>query len=75
MTTIETTARVTRQGELKVHVPKDVSLGEHNIILTICDFSPNSQEGPNLDIPVDHVGVWPSDLSLRREDLYGDDGR
>lgn len=27
------------------------------------------------DFPVDHVGVWPQTLMLRREDLYGDDGR
>lgn len=75
MTTIETTARVTRHGELKVHVPRDVPPGEHNIILTIYDSPPANQEGPMLDIPVDHVGVWPSHLSLRREDLYGDGGR
>lgn len=28
-----------------------------------------------LDFPVDHVGGWPEGLSLRREDMYGDDGR
>lgn len=28
-----------------------------------------------LDFPVDDLGPWPEDLSLRREDLYGDDGR
>lgn len=28
-----------------------------------------------FDFPVDHVGKWPDDLSLRRQDLYGDDGR
>jgi len=28
-----------------------------------------------FDFPVDHVGHWPEDLSLRREDMYGDDGR
>lgn len=28
-----------------------------------------------LDFPVISVGKWPEDLSLRREDLYGDDGR
>lgn len=28
-----------------------------------------------LDFPVDQAGVWPEDLSLRREDMYGDDGR
>ncbi len=27
------------------------------------------------DIPALHVDTWPAQLSLRREDLYGDDGR
>ena len=27
------------------------------------------------DFPVISVGRWPENLSLRREDLYGDDGR
>lgn len=29
----------------------------------------------SLDFPVMSVGKWPSDLSLSREDMYGDDGR
>lgn len=29
----------------------------------------------SLDFPVDHLGKWPEDLSLRREELYDDDGR
>lgn len=35
------------------------------------------QPGPRkpLDFPVISVGQWPEDLSLRREDMYGDDGR
>jgi hypothetical protein len=28
-----------------------------------------------LAFPVVSVGEWPADLSLRREDMYGDDGR
>jgi len=28
-----------------------------------------------FDFPVISVGPWPRDLSLRREDMYGDDGR
>jgi hypothetical protein len=27
------------------------------------------------DFPVDSYGSWPEDLSLRREDMYGDDER
>lgn len=33
------------------------------------------KQNSNLDFPVIHVGQWPEDLSLRREDMYGDDGR
>jgi len=29
----------------------------------------------SLDFPVMSVGQWPTDLSLSREDMYGDDGR
>ncbi len=29
----------------------------------------------SLDFPVDDLGPWPEGLSLRREDMYGDDGR
>lgn len=28
----------------------------------------------SLDFPVISVGKWPDDLSLRRDDMYGDDG-
>jgi len=28
-----------------------------------------------LNFPVISVGKWPEDLSPRREDMYGDDGR
>lgn len=33
-----------------------------------------TQHGP-LDFPVISVGRWPNDLSLHREDMYGDNGR
>ena len=33
-----------------------------------------TKRGP-LNFPVISVGKWPTKLSLRREDMYGDDGR
>ena len=35
------------------------------------------EAGPRkpLDFPVISAGQWPQGFSLRREDLYGDDGR
>ena len=32
-------------------------------------------EDEPLDFPTMSVGKWPEDLSLRREDMYGDNGR
>jgi len=29
----------------------------------------------SLDFPVDDLGPWPVELSLHREDMYGNDGR
>jgi hypothetical protein len=34
-----------------------------------------SATSKDLDFPVDDLGPWPEGLSLRREDMYGDDGR
>lgn len=36
---------------------------------------PHSRPQRAFDFPVISVGHWPEDLSLRREDIYGDDGR
>ena len=32
-------------------------------------------ERPPLDIPILDVGPWPDNLTIRREDMYGDDER
>ena len=37
--------------------------------------SKKSAEDEPLDFPTDDLGPWPEDLSLRREDMYGDNGR
>lgn len=33
------------------------------------------EKRPPLDLPVIDVGPWPENMSLRREDWYGDDER
>ena len=39
------------------------------------DPKPNKTKREPLDLPVLDVGPWPEKLSLRREDMYDDDGR
>lgn len=33
------------------------------------------QESETFEFPADHVGKWPDNLSLSRQDMYDDDGR
>jgi hypothetical protein len=73
MHTVETTATVAPDGTLTVQVPLDVMPGTHRIVLVIDES--HEPQGRQLDaFPVVSVGAWPSDLSLRREDMYGDAG-
>ena len=74
MTTMDTKARVSRNRRLSLRVPEEVTPGEHHVVLII-DPVPPSPQVPGADIPVISVGRWPQTLSLRREDVYGDDGR
>jgi hypothetical protein len=75
MRTIETTATITAEGTLTVQVPPDIPPGPHRVVVWIDDQPDLSEARPIHDFPVIHVGVWPAEISLRREDMYGDDGR
>ena len=75
MRTIETTATITAEGTLIVPVPPDIPPGPHHIVVWIDDQPGLPDTRARHDFPVIHVGAWPADLFLRREDMYGDDGR
>ena len=62
-------------GKITIPVPPDLPPGEHNVLVVI-DEAP-SVNGVKAfgDFPVIHAGSWPADLSLRREDMYGEWGR
>ncbi len=74
MRTIETKAIVSEDGELTIKVPPDVKPGEHRVTLMIDDAEEKKPEDASELIVID-VDAWPENFSLRREDLYGDDGR
>jgi hypothetical protein len=75
MRTIETTVTVAPDGTLTVQVPPDVTPGTHQIVLVIDDWPREARESQLGAFPVISVGSWPPDLSMRREDMYGDAGR
>jgi hypothetical protein len=58
---------------LTVQVPSDVPSGMHELVIVI-----NSSSAPppeKWQLPVHDVGPWPKDFTVRREDIYDDDGR
>ncbi|MBH8566017.1 hypothetical protein I8748_28300 [Nostoc sp. CENA67] len=79
MKSIETIATVTKDGKMTAQLPLDISEGEHQVVIVI-DEKPLVEQGetkqkrPPLNFPVDNYGPWPENLSLRREDIYGDWG-
>lgn len=76
MRTIETTARVGPDHTLTVRVPADVPLGEHRVVVVIDNaMTAPVRAGASFPLPAHDAGLVPPDRSLRREDIYGDDGR
>lgn len=58
--------------------PPDVPPGEHEITIIIAPSSARQQPTGEFDVnalPLHDLGPWPERLSLRRKDVYADDGR
>jgi hypothetical protein len=74
MKTISTTAVIGPDRVLTVQLPPDVAPGEHQVVVVLNGVAaaPPVPPGP---WPRHENVAWPPGLSLRREDLYGDDGR
>ncbi|MGA7733499.1 MAG: hypothetical protein WCD37_19725 [Chloroflexia bacterium] len=77
MITIETKATVTADHKLVIEMPDTVEPGEHDVVVVIGQgsFKPaNGNTRQEITFSAHDVGPWPENLSLRREDMYGDDG-
>ena len=75
MTVINTRITVTPDGTISTATP--LPAGEYTARVEVKE-QPARQlpTDPDLDdLPTLELGPWPEGLSLRREDMYGDDGR
>ena len=78
MAEIRTRVLVGRDHRISGTAPAAVPPGEHEVTITLTP--PPAGQRPdepfNADtLPTHDVGPWPENLSLRREDIYGEDGR
>jgi hypothetical protein len=76
MKAIETTAMVGDDRKLTVQLPADVAPGPHQIVVVI-DGAPSErpQTWTMDDWPVHDAALVDPNFTMRREELYGDDGR
>ena len=74
MRTLQLTATITPNHELKVLLPPDISAGDYQIVLVL-EEQPTQEQRKPFQFPVDDYGPLLTELSLRREDMYGDFGR
>jgi hypothetical protein len=82
MKTIETDITVAPDGKavIELQLPSTVQAGKHRALVVLDEgkmdehTEPVESSAPH-DMPVHDFGPWPVDLSLHREDLYGDHGR
>lgn len=75
MKTIKCSVVVDEQRTALLRFPPDVAPGEHQLVVVVGERAGIHRDQPLDDLPSISVGRWPAGLSLRREDLYGDDGR
>jgi hypothetical protein len=85
MRTIETTAVVTPDRTITVQLPADVPAGQCRVVVVVEPIPQSSPPPPvpgalplgltPIDLPVRDGGPWPEGFTVRREQIYGDDGR
>ena len=76
MTVITTRLTVSRDGTVSAATP--LPAGEYVARITVDDQPARQLPTHPFDdepLPTLDLGPWPEGLSLRREDMYGDDGR
>ena len=78
MNEIRTRVLVDRDHRISGTAPADVPPGDHEVAITVAPMPARQKPTRPFnvdDLPTVDLGPWPEGLSLRREDIYGDDGR
>lgn len=76
MTSVQTTATVSRDGKLVIQLPPSIPPGKHRVVLVIDHGqTPVRLSKPPLKLNVMKWKAWSAASTFRREEIYGDEGR
>jgi hypothetical protein len=73
MPVVHATIRVDADGTISGKAPRGVPPGEYEAPIDVSEQKPKPRR-KRLDLP-SHDAHWDDNVSLRREDIYGDEGR
>jgi hypothetical protein len=73
MPVVNARIRVDADGTISGKAPQGVPPGEYEAPIDVAEPKPRKRK--RLDLPLHDCGPWDDNVSLRREDVYGDDGR
>ncbi len=73
MTVIKTRLTVTREGAISTSMP--LPAGDYDARIEMPGQPARPADDELDDLPVHDLGPWPEGLTLRRDEMYGDDGR
>lgn len=74
MRTFQTVVKINNDGKLRLDIPVNIPAGEYEVVLLIEESQFPLVKNSLRDFPVHNLGSWNPNLSLRREDMYGDNG-
>lgn len=75
MRILQTDATVSVEGTITVPVSPEIEPGSKVGVFLVVREHLNDVPVEPLDLPSHDLGIWPDGLSMRREDLYAENGR
>ena len=78
MAEIRTRVLVGPDHSISGTAPAAVPPGEHEVTIIVASGATRPRPGEPFDVetlPTHELGPWPKGLSLRREEIYDEDGR
>jgi hypothetical protein len=70
MPVVHATIRVAEDGSISGKAPRELPPGEYQAPIAVPE-----RKRKSLDLPLHDSGPWPEGFTVRREEIYGDDGR
>lgn len=75
MKSITYTATVNSDRKATIDLPEDIQPGVYTLRVYVEEQGDQALENPFEGLPTVRAWDWLRDVSLRREDMYGDEGR